>query len=171
MEYFYNVCLWLTKLIYWNSHFYKLILSSSCCSVEIFSHTATQAEIYEVAFYFYFLCYLTCTIFGFCNTSFVLTRTCLNTDLWLYSIVPFFSFIFFCNVFVLDKICFFIYMFLFFFVQIECKTEPHALRSLFFLLSAINFIIQVTDAVVIARYLGAILVIPDIRGNEVGQKR
>ncbi|KAJ8480590.1 hypothetical protein OPV22_024317 [Ensete ventricosum] len=30
---------------------------------------------------------------------------------------------------------------------------------------------QVTDAVVIARYLGATLVLPDIRGSELGQKR
>ncbi|KAL5677739.1 hypothetical protein ACJX0J_013870, partial [Zea mays] len=30
---------------------------------------------------------------------------------------------------------------------------------------------QITDAVVIARYLGATLVLPDIRGNELGNKR
>lgn len=139
MEYFYYVCLWLTKLIYWNSHFYKLILSSSCCSVEIFSQTATQAEIYKVAFYFYFLCYLICTIFGFCNTSFVLSRTCLNTDLWLYSIVPFFSFIFFCNVFILDQICFFYIYVSLFFVQIECKTEPACIEKSFFLIICNQF--------------------------------
>nr|CAB3453849.1 unnamed protein product [Digitaria exilis] len=30
---------------------------------------------------------------------------------------------------------------------------------------------QITDAVVVARYLGATLVLPDIRGNELGNKR
>uniref|UniRef100_A0A6I9RJC4 O-fucosyltransferase family protein n=1 Tax=Elaeis guineensis var. tenera TaxID=51953 RepID=A0A6I9RJC4_ELAGV len=33
------------------------------------------------------------------------------------------------------------------------------------------FIHQLTDAVVIARYLGATLVLPDIRGSELGQKK
>jgi hypothetical protein len=34
-----------------------------------------------------------------------------------------------------------------------------------------NFHLQITDAVVVARYLGATLVLPDIRGNELGNKR
>ncbi|CAL9102803.1 unnamed protein product [Musa textilis] len=34
-----------------------------------------------------------------------------------------------------------------------------------------HHISQVTDAVVVARYLGATLVLPDIRGSELGQKR
>lgn len=34
-----------------------------------------------------------------------------------------------------------------------------------------NHVSQITDAVVIARYLGATLVLPDIRGSELGQKK
>ena len=34
-----------------------------------------------------------------------------------------------------------------------------------------NFHLQITDAVVVARYLGATFVLPDIRGNELGNKR